>query len=640
MRCVYDGEKIVSNFYGSLSKELKAALPFLKWREEQIPDLWANTCKDGVHYHFGYINGNSSLPHEIITGDGTLSHGYIIGSSGSGKSVMANFLIMDACLNVSPEHLELYMVDAKSAEFPKYIRPRGYFPHAKIIAATSDMGYVISILQWFYESMIERNDFMMNSAGASKVEDYTNSTGKILPARVLIIDEFGALCSQASSSQLKIFIRLLGLIARLGRNAQYFLLFMTQDPPEEVDSAVLSNFGIKVCLKCTTSKDAIKALGNDAPLSIKLKGWGYSNTVDGEKPNNKNFRIPFLNPDDFTNIINELCNKCEEMGFSTFTDYYNDKIVRKWKDDWKTLISKDKLYPSFLLGHKAEYIPSQWHINLPWKYEPSYNLIAILSDKDARDKVTQMLIKNIEVLAESGRVYITADSLETMSDFLPITSPNVVKAISESVASDTNMLDLENALIIRKLTLSVRNKCLLASEKIPDDFTEFIKLIKEEAKNIKNFPWELINKDGQITATARNAFQPVHSQRTIISDKNFKFTPIYYIVNGFELIDGYGINNTVRNFPVSFFLEAPKYGIFSVFIGGMLGEVSSHLKNCFRLRLSSRMTEFISDKLGIEKGHLIPPNVSVIMDNSLSKTYSFLLYSEEDIYEADKKEED
>lgn len=115
-------------------------------------------------------------------------HSFIIGQTGSGKSVFLHDILNHAMLKYSPESLQFYLMDFKfgGVEFNRYRTCK----HVRcLMVDESDPQITLEILKDLWEVMQERARLMRNEE-VSNLKDYNAITSnKKLPRIVLLVDE-------------------------------------------------------------------------------------------------------------------------------------------------------------------------------------------------------------------------------------------------------------------------------------------------------------------------------------------------------------------------------------------------------------------------------------------------------------------
>ena len=216
-----------------------------------------------------------------------LPHLLIAGTTGSGKSVVVNTIVMSMLMRDTPEDVRLIMVDPKQVEFKDY----NGIPHL-IMPVVTDMRQAAAALQWGVTEM-DRRYRVFSNLGVRDLERYnrlveTSAAAdrefplKHLPSIVIIIDELADLMMVAKKDVEASIVR----IAQLGRACGIHLVMATQSPRADVVTGLIranvaNRIGLKVAKK-TDSQIAIDQSGSE-----KLLGHGdmlFLQTAWGDKP--------------------------------------------------------------------------------------------------------------------------------------------------------------------------------------------------------------------------------------------------------------------------------------------------------------------------------------------------------------------
>lgn len=125
-----------------------------------------------------------------LGGDGSV-HGFISGSSNSGKSTLLHTIILGACLHYHPSDLEIWLVDYKQTEFHLYKKKTP--PHIKLIGVSKTADFTFSLLDRIEAEANRRTD-LMNLFDVQNLEDYRKHKGEPgyehLTRIFVVIDEF------------------------------------------------------------------------------------------------------------------------------------------------------------------------------------------------------------------------------------------------------------------------------------------------------------------------------------------------------------------------------------------------------------------------------------------------------------------
>ena len=171
----------------------------------------------------------------IVGNIAKLPHMLIAGTTGSGKSVCMNSIIISLLYKASPDDVKLIMVDPKMVELGIY----NGIPHL-LIPVVTDPKKAAGSLQWAVTEMMRRYK-AMSDAGVRDLESYNSimlSQGeecKKLPQVVVIIDELADLMLVAAKEVEESICR----IAQMGRAAGIHLIIATQRPSSDVITGLM-----------------------------------------------------------------------------------------------------------------------------------------------------------------------------------------------------------------------------------------------------------------------------------------------------------------------------------------------------------------------------------------------------------------
>lgn len=171
----------------------------------------------------------------IVGNIAKLPHMLIAGTTGSGKSVCMNSIIISLLYKASPEDVKLIMVDPKMVELGIY----NGIPHL-LIPVVTDPKKAAGSLQWAVTEMMRRYS-AMRDAGVRDLESYNSimesqdEAEKKLPQVVVIIDELADLMLVAAKEVEESICR----IAQMGRAAGIHLIIATQRPSADVITGLM-----------------------------------------------------------------------------------------------------------------------------------------------------------------------------------------------------------------------------------------------------------------------------------------------------------------------------------------------------------------------------------------------------------------
>ncbi len=210
-----------------------------------------------------------------------MPHLLIAGTTGTGKSVCLNALIISMLMTRRPDELKMLLIDPKKNEFSDYRK----IPHLMHPVIT-DEAKATAVLAWAVDKMEERYDLLSrarvrnlaqyNELGMDEIlkrvqpeEEERERIPAKMPFIVIIIDEFGDLIMQTKREAETYIIRL----AQKARAAGIHLVLATQRPTVDIVTGLIkSNLPGRICFKVASRMDSRVVL--DEMGADKLLGKG------------------------------------------------------------------------------------------------------------------------------------------------------------------------------------------------------------------------------------------------------------------------------------------------------------------------------------------------------------------------------
>lgn len=222
----------------------------------------------------------------IVADLAKMPHLLIAGTTGSGKSVMINSIVMALLMRTFPEDVRLIMVDPKRVELAGY----NGLPHLYVPVVTEPK-QAASALQWAVSEM-ERRLKVFERVGVRKIStfnekqaagafDHYDNPPQKMPYLVIIIDELSDLMMVAGKDVEASIVR----IAQLGRAAGIHLIVATQRPSSNVVTGLIkANITNRIAFNVATGIDSRVII--DQVGAEKLTGYGdmLFSKVDWGKP--------------------------------------------------------------------------------------------------------------------------------------------------------------------------------------------------------------------------------------------------------------------------------------------------------------------------------------------------------------------
>lgn len=207
--------------------------------------------------------GKDIAGHAVTADLGDMPHLLIAGTTGSGKTVCVNTLILSMLFKCSPNDLKLLMVDPKMVE----LAPFNGIPHL-LCPVVTDAKKASVALGWVVNEMEERYQ-LLAKAGARNIDGYNQKQQEKVPYIVVIIDEMADLM-MVSRDQIESAITRL---AQLSRAVGIHLIMATQRPSVDVITGVIkANFPARISFKVASKVDSRTVL--DMNGADKLLGKG------------------------------------------------------------------------------------------------------------------------------------------------------------------------------------------------------------------------------------------------------------------------------------------------------------------------------------------------------------------------------
>ena len=217
----------------------------------------------------------------IIGNIAKFPHMLIAGTTGSGKSVCMNSIIISLLYKASPEDVKLIMVDPKMVELGIY----NGIPHL-LIPVVTDPTKAAGSLQWAVTEMMRRYR-SMSDAGVRDLESYNSMIeggeieGEKLPQVVVIIDELADLMLVAAKEVEESICR----IAQMGRAAGIHLIIATQRPSADVITGLMkANIPSRIAFAVASAMDSRIILDTQGAEKLVGKGDMLYSPIGSGKP--------------------------------------------------------------------------------------------------------------------------------------------------------------------------------------------------------------------------------------------------------------------------------------------------------------------------------------------------------------------
>ena len=326
---------------------LNACLEYLNSdsNEKQAAELFEEAdykqVDEGLSVPVGQPVNRSTM--DFCLGQDGHVHSFIIGRSGTGKSVLLHDIIIEAIHKYSPHDLQLYLLDCKlgGVEFNQYRDIK----HARaLLVDNSDIQIILEILRDLGEQMKERGK-LLRDAGVTKIDDYNASNPDNRLSRIwVIIDECHVLFEQSSMSNRRLrgeIIEIITKVATEGRNQGVHLIMATQTLANaDIPTSILNNITDRYALNCAPL-DAEKMWSGCSKQNANLNVGDvlYHNT-SGVFPETQ-FHATYFTKNEIEKRISSAVSKAADYA-SNGQFYFNGSQVFCFDEEIEDLLGNSK----------------------------------------------------------------------------------------------------------------------------------------------------------------------------------------------------------------------------------------------------------------------------------------------------------
>ena len=248
-----------------------------------------------------------------------MPHLLIAGTTGSGKSVCMNSIIVSILYRANPDEVKFLMIDPKKVEFSKYEN----IPHL-LVPVVTDPRKASGALGWAVSEMLERYQ-KFSDTGVRDIEGYNryvekHEDMKPMPKIVICIDELADLMMAAPKEVEDSICRL----AQMARAAGMHLVIATQRPSVDVITGLIkANISSRIALTVSSAIDSRTIL--DSSGAEKLLGMG--DMLYSPIGSNKPLRVQgcYISDDE----VEALCEFIKNQGESEYSEEIQKEIESK-----------------------------------------------------------------------------------------------------------------------------------------------------------------------------------------------------------------------------------------------------------------------------------------------------------------------
>ena len=268
-----------------------------------------------------------------IVGDlASMPHLLIAGTTGSGKSVCINTIILSLLYRHTPEKCKFILIDPKMLELSTY---EG-IPHL-LCPVITEAKKAASVLGWVVKEMESRYR-LMTKEGVRNIDGYNAKHKLPMPYIVVVVDEMSDLMLVAGK-EIENYIQKLSQMARA---AGIHIIMATQRPSVDVITGTIkANFPTRISFQVTSKIDSRTILGEQGAEQLLGKGdMLYMSSA------NRIVRIhaPFVSDNEIEKINNSLRAQAEPDYIDEILSFADEKEIGQSQNQG----DKDELYQSAL----------------------------------------------------------------------------------------------------------------------------------------------------------------------------------------------------------------------------------------------------------------------------------------------------
>jgi S-DNA-T family DNA segregation ATPase FtsK/SpoIIIE len=268
-----------------------------------------------------------------VIGDlASMPHLLIAGTTGSGKSVCINTIILSLLYRHSPDKCKFILIDPKMLELSTY---EG-IPHL-LCPVITEAKKAASVLGWVVKEMESRYR-LMTKEGVRNIDGYNAKHKLPMPYIVVVVDEMSDLMLVAGK-EIENYIQKLSQMARA---AGIHIIMATQRPSVDVITGTIkANFPTRISFQVTSKIDSRTILGEQGAEQLLGKGdMLYMSSA------NRIVRIhaPFVSDNEIEKINNSLRTQAEPDYIDEILNFADEKEI----GDSKNQGDKDELYQQAL----------------------------------------------------------------------------------------------------------------------------------------------------------------------------------------------------------------------------------------------------------------------------------------------------
>lgn len=276
----------------SASVSLRSILESKEWAKKNTP--------------LAFAVGLNITGEPIVLDLASLPHLLIAGTTGSGKSVMMNVMVMSMLFRNTPDDLKFVLVDPKGNEMSSYID----MPHlaAPVISGTSqeELHKLTKTLLWVTEEMDRRYQVFRDKGGIKKLSDFHKKfPDEDMPHLVVVIDEYTDIIDSLKSTEREVVTTAVQRIAQKGRAAGIHEVIMMQAPRAKyIQGPLKANIPAGFAFMVRSKLESQQIINQSGAETLMGQGDMLMITAKLKKPSR--VQSAFVDDDEVEQTITEL----------------------------------------------------------------------------------------------------------------------------------------------------------------------------------------------------------------------------------------------------------------------------------------------------------------------------------------------
>ena len=329
------------------SNTIGIELPNVSREDVYLKEIISNTNFSRKEYQLPIALGKSISGIPIVGDLSSMPHLLIAGTTGSGKSVCINTIILSLLYKHSPERCKLILIDPKMLELSTY---EG-LPHL-LCPVITEAKKATSVLGWVVREMESRYK-LMTREGVRNIDGYNHKHKLPMPYIVVVVDEMSDLMHVAGK-EIEGYIQKLSQMARA---SGIHIIMATQRPSVDVITGTIkANFPTRISFQVSSKIDSRTILGEQG--AEQLLGKGDMLFMSSA---NKIIRIhgPFVSDEEINKVNDFVRSQAEPDYIDEILNFVDEKELQEnnnnnanlddlYEDALKIVRSEGKASTSFL----------------------------------------------------------------------------------------------------------------------------------------------------------------------------------------------------------------------------------------------------------------------------------------------------